>query len=67
MKSFLNLTAILIFNFVSLLHYGTKVVFAYRISHYLDIAMPDKKALTTNSKLSSIVNLNQLNQIFTLH
>lgn len=53
MKSFLNLTApLLIFSFVPLLHEGgirnKKLPFAYVVTRSLDIAMPDKKALTTD-------------------
>ena len=40
------------FQFCFTATYGTKVVFAYLITRYLDIAMPDEKALTTDSKLN---------------
>ena len=56
------------FQFCFISTYWTKVVFAYLITHYLDIAMNDEKALTTNSKSNgNNSNLNWLNQIFTLH
>ena len=40
------------FQFCFISTYWTKVVFAYLITRYLDIATPDEEAVTTDSKLN---------------